>query len=253
MEMLYQQKRADPSYTYFLAHICALIGNFFTKHENRENMPLDLRESDRNTRFWRLDTFSDAIFAVAMTLLVFSFPISSLPSNLGQAEVQALLESLSPQFETFVISFLVVGAFWTGHHRIFDAIERYDHTLVWLNFFFLLFIVFIPFPTAVLVSAGSFWLPTAFYASTLAGAGFALTFVWLYASHNHRLINISVPVREIRLRTLTSVVVPSVFLLSILVAFYNPHLAQYFWLLSFVAQWSIAKQWRRDERPLAKI
>ncbi|MGZ4894697.1 MAG: TMEM175 family protein [Halobacteriota archaeon] len=201
---------------------------------------------DQNARFWRLDTFSDAIFAVAMTLLVFSFPISGLPGNLGQAEVQALLESLSPQFETFVISFLVVGAFWTGHHHIFDAIERYDHTLVWLNFFFLLFIVFIPFPKAVLVSAGSFWLPIAFYASTLAGAGFALTFVWLYASQNHRLIDVSVPMREIRLRTLMSIVVPSVFLFSILVAFYSPHLAQCFWLLSFVPQWAVARQLKKS-------
>jgi TMEM175 potassium channel family protein len=204
-------------------------------------MPLNEEGSDSNTHFWRLDTFSDAIFAVAMTLLVFSFPISGLPSNLGQADVQALLESLSPQFETFVISFLVVGAFWAGHHRVFDAIKRYDHTLVWLNFFFLLFIVFIPFPTAVLVSAGSFWLPTAFYATTLACAGFALTVVWLYASHNHRLIDVSVPVREIRFRTLMSAVVPSIFLLSILVAFYNAHLAQYVWLLSFVAQWSVSR------------
>jgi len=205
-------------------------------------MPLYAGGPERDTRFWRLDTFSDAIFAVAMTLLVFSFPISGLPSNLGQAEVQTLLESLSPQFETFVISFLVVGAFWAGHHRVFDMIERYDHTLVWLNFFFLLFIVFIPFPTAVLVSSGSFWLPIAFYASTLACAGFALTLVWLYASHNHRLIDTSMPVREIRLQTLMSIVVPSVFLLSIIVAFYNPHFAQYFWLLSFVAQWSIARR-----------
>jgi uncharacterized membrane protein len=226
------------------AHICSLIGNFFTENENRENMRPDVGDPDQNARFWRLDTFSDAIFAVAMTLLVFSFPISGLPANLGQAEVQALLESLAPQFETFVISFLVVGAFWTGHHRIFDAIERYDHTLVWLNFFFLLFIVFIPFPTAVLVSAGSFWLPTAFYALTLACAGFSLTFVWSYASYNHRLIDVSVPVREIRVRTLMSIVVPSIFLLSILVAFFNPHLAQYFWLLSFVAQWSVSRRLR---------
>lgn len=207
-------------------------------------MPPNVGGPDRDTRFWRLDTFSDAIFAVAMTLLVFSFPLSGLASNLGQAEVQELLEGLSPQFETFVISFLVVGAFWAAHNRVFDAIERYDQALVWLNFFFLLFIVFIPFPTAVLVSAGSSWLPVAFYASTLAGAGFALTFVWVYASHNHRLIDTSMPVQEIRLRTLMGVVVPSIFLLSILVAFYTPRLAQYFWLLSFVAQWTVARRWR---------
>lgn len=205
-------------------------------------MPPDKIASERDTRFWRLDTFSDAIFAVAMTLLVFSFPLSGLPRNLGQAEVQNLIQSLAPQIETFIISFLVTGAFWTAHHRIFDKIERYDQALVWLNFAFLLFIVFIPFPTAVLVSAGNFWLPVAFYASNIACAGFALTLAWVYASHNYRLIDTSTPIREVRLTTVQGVVVPSIFLLSILVAIYSPHLAEYLWLLSFVAQWAVAQR-----------
>jgi hypothetical protein len=99
-------------------------------------------DADRDTRFWRLDAFSDAIFAVAMTLLVFTFPLAGLPQNLGPEAVQNLLQGLSSQFETFIISFLAVGAFWTAHHRVFDKIKRYDQTLVWLNFVFLLFIVF---------------------------------------------------------------------------------------------------------------
>jgi uncharacterized membrane protein len=201
-------------------------------------------DADRDTRFWRLDTFSDAIFAVAMTLLVFTFPLAGLPQNLGPEAVQNLLQGLSGQFETFIISFLVVGAFWTAHHRVFDKIKRYDQTLVWLNFVFLLFIVFVPFPTAVVVSAQSSWLPVAFYASNIACAGFALTLLWVYASYHFRLIDASTPIREVRLSTLQGVVVPSVFLLSILVALYSPRLAEYFWLLSFVAQWAVARRWR---------
>jgi len=200
-------------------------------------------DADRDTRFWRLDTFSDAIFAVAMTLLVFTFPLAGLPRNIGQEAVQNLLQGLSTQFETFIISFLVVGAFWVAHHRVFDKIKRYDQTLVWLNFVFLLFIVFVPFPTAVLVSAQSSWLPVAFYASNIACAGFALTLAWVYASYNFRLIDASTPIRDVRLSTLQGVVVPCVFLLSILVAFDNPNLAEYFWLLSFVAQWAVARRW----------
>lgn len=221
------------------------IGNVFTKHAKCESMPPERLAAKRDTRFWRLDGFSDAIFAVAMTLLVFSFPISGLPQNLGQADVENLLQSLAPQFETFVISFLVIGAFWTAHHRFFDKIERYDQALVWLNFLFLLFIVFIPFPTAVLVSAGTSWLPVAFYASNIACAGFALTIVWVYASYNYRLIDANMPIREVRLSTIQGVVVPSIFLLSILVAFYSPRLASYFWLLSFMAQWAVGRRSRR--------
>jgi uncharacterized membrane protein len=181
-----------------------------------------------------------------MTLLVFTFPLAGLPQDLGQEAVQNLLQGLSGQFETFIISFLVVGAFWTAHHRVFDSIKRYDQTLVWLNFVFLLFIVFVPFPTAVVVSAQSSWLPVAFYAANIACAGFALTLAWVYASHHYRLIDPSTPSREVHLRTLQGIVVPSVFLLSILVAFYSPRLAEYFWLLSFVAQWAVARQGKSD-------
>jgi uncharacterized membrane protein len=197
--------------------------------------------TDRDSRFWRLDTFSDAIFAVAMTLLVFTFPLASLPRGLGQEAVQNLLQGLSGQFETFVISFLVVGAFWIGHHRVFDKIKRYNQTLVWLNFVFLLFIVFVPFPTALIFSAQSAWLPVAFYAANIACAGFALALAWVYASYRYRLIDADTPIREVRLSTLQAIVVPSVFLLSILVAFESPRLAEYFWLLSFVAQWAVAQ------------
>jgi uncharacterized membrane protein len=65
-----------------------------------------------------------------MTLLVFTFPLAGLPQNLGPKAVQNLLQGLSGQFETFIISFLVVGAFWMAHHRAFDKIKRYDQTLV---------------------------------------------------------------------------------------------------------------------------
>jgi len=205
--------------------------------------------ADRDTRFWRLDTFSDAIFAVAMTLLVFTFPLAGLPRDLSQQAVQNLLQGLSNQFETFVISFLVVAAFWTTHHRVFDAIKRYDQVLVWINFVFLLFIVFIPFPTAVLVSATSSWLPVAFYAANIACAGLVLTLAWIYASYNHRLIDARTPVGEVRLRTFQGFVVPSVFLFSILVAVGSPSLAMYFWLLSFVAQWAVAQLLGPSVRP----
>jgi uncharacterized membrane protein len=127
-------------------------------------------DADRDTRFWRLDTFSDVIFAVAMTLLVFTFPLAGLPQNLGPEAVQNLLQGLSGQFETFIISFLV-GAFWTAHHRVFDKIKRYDQTLVWLNFVFLLFIVFVPFPTAVVVSAQSPGFPSRFMHQTSLAQG----------------------------------------------------------------------------------
>ena len=61
-------------------------------------------------------------------------------------------------------------------------------------------------------------------------------------SYNFRLINASTPIHEVRLSTLQGVVVPSVFLLLMLVGFGSPRFAEYFCLLSFVAQWAVARQ-----------
>jgi len=190
--------------------------------------------ASEQTMFQRLDTFSDAIFAVAMTLLVFSFPFSDLPSTLAQAEAERLILSFGPQFETFFISFVVVGAFWMGHHEMFDRVTHYDRTFVWINFMFLLCIVFMPVPTALEVRYGSFWVPTALYAATVAATGLLLTLLWLYASYHYRLIDQTLGQHSIRMATIRSLITPVIFLLSVPVAYFSRDIAIYMWLSNFV-------------------
>jgi uncharacterized membrane protein len=202
---------------------------------------------DKGPTFWRLDTFSDAIFAVAMTLLVFSFPITAVPSNLGQAELEKLVLSEWPHLETFIISFLVTALFWVSHHIILDRIKRYDRALVWLNFTFLLCIVFIPFPTAILVEYGQYWLAVALYAATISAAGFALFGLWLWASYGYRLIDTALDRRDVQLSTVQAFITPCVFMVSIGVAYYSPRLGQYFWLLSFVAHSIVVRRLKKDK------
>jgi uncharacterized membrane protein len=202
---------------------------------------------DTGTAFWRLDSFSDAIFAVAMTLLVFSFPVTSVPSNLGQAELQQLILNEWPHLESFIISFLVTALFWVSHHVILDRIKRYDRTLVWLNFAFLLCIVFIPFPTAILVEYGKYWLAVALYAATLSAAGFALLTLWLWASRGYRLIDKAMNRQAVQSATIQVCITPCVFMMSIGVAYYSPRLGQYFWLLSFVAESIVVRRIKRGK------
>ncbi len=200
-------------------------------------MPSGKGSVETDTRFGRLESFSDALFAVAMTLLVFSFPLSALPSNLGQEQIEGLIISLGGQFQTFVISFLVVGAFWMAHHDVFDRITHYDRPLVWVNFVFLLCIVFIPFPTAIMVDYGMYWIPVSFYAASIAAAGLMLAVLWQYVSRGYRLIDHRITPQEIQSNTVRSLIVPVIFLGSIGVAYFEPRAAQFFWIASFAAQW----------------
>ena len=88
-----------------------------------------------------------------MTLLVLE---SSVPvvTEEGVALGELLLE-MWPELLMYVLGFLVLGVYWLIHHMIFDAIERYDTTLAWLNITFLVFSVLIPFSTALVVEHGA--------------------------------------------------------------------------------------------------
>ena len=82
--------------------------------------------------FERLVFFSDAVFAIVITLLV--LPLTAeidLPQD-GKGLAAAVFHRW-PTILTFVVSFLVIGQFWAAHHRTFGLIERQDQTLVWLN------------------------------------------------------------------------------------------------------------------------
>ncbi|MBV8971558.1 MAG: DUF1211 domain-containing protein, partial [Sphingomonadaceae bacterium] len=102
----------------------------------------------------RLIFFSDAVFAIAMTLLVVDVRLPPLHHVSEAALAQALI-GLIPQYIGFLISFLVVGRFWIGHHRAFGWLERSDDRLVGLNLLFLLTIAFMPFPTTLISSFAS--------------------------------------------------------------------------------------------------
>jgi len=127
----------------------------------------------------------------------------------------------------------VVGAFWMGHHEILDRVIHYDRTFVWINFMFLLCIVFMPVPTALEVRY-AFWVPMAMYAATVAAAGLLLTLLWLYASYHYRLIDPALGQHSIRMATIRSLITPVIFLLSVPVAYFSRDIAICMWLSNFV-------------------
>ena len=182
----------------------------------------------------RLIFFSDAVFAIAMTLLALEIRLPGGESPLTNQELLDKLLSIWPQYFAYILSFLVIGTFWITHHRRFRAIVRYDQRLIWLNMLLLMLVAFVPFPTAVL-SQYSNRTGTIFYAATLAMTGFISAAVWLYASHRDRLIAPGMQMEERRHKMIGSLVVPTVFLLSIGLAFIDQDLAKYSWVLIWPA------------------
>lgn len=119
----------------------------------------------------RLVFFSDAVFAIAITLLI----IEVHPPHLHfgspwQAHVNALLAML-PTFFGFFVSFFVIGAFWAAHHRTFAMAAHYSERMVGPNLQLLCAIVFMPFATAYMSSNAGMLVPSILYALSQITAG----------------------------------------------------------------------------------
>lgn len=178
----------------------------------------------------RLIFFSDAVFAIAITLLALEIRLPIQPGDLPDSQLLQLLTDIWHKYLSFAISFLVIGAFWMSHHRKFRFIKRYDTNLIILNLFLLMGIAFIPFPTSVL-SENTGVTATVFYALTIVVVGLLSSSIWIYASFHNRLIDPGFTYRQKRHEALRALTVPTVFLLSIGLAFVNPDLAKFSWLL----------------------
>jgi len=136
----------------------------------------------------RVEAFSDGVFAVAATLLIFNIQIDkTAPGGL----LDALLAAW-PKYAAYVASFLTIGVMWMNHHGLFARMARLNRALVFLNLLLLMAIVFLPFPTAqlgvnILIdrdanTAASLYAINASVIALLFGA------VWMYVlTHPHLL------------------------------------------------------------------
>ncbi|MEZ4865250.1 MAG: TMEM175 family protein [Caldilineaceae bacterium] len=177
----------------------------------------------------RLIFFSDAVFAIAITLLALEIRLPAAEGPLSNGELIQALLAIWPKYLAYGISFLVLGAFWLSHHRKFQLIQRYDRILLLLNLLLLMAVALIPFPTAVLSEYGN-QAATIFYALAVAVANLLAAVLWWYVARRHRLIDPHVSEQQRRRELWAPLLVSAIFLLSIGLAFINDDLAKFSWI-----------------------
>lgn len=136
----------------------------------------EMVESDSGSREQeRVTAFTDAAVAIALTLLV--LPLVDVARESAGIPWPELWREHSGDVLAFVISFFVIALFWRAHRRIFESIDRVDEPLLTLNTLWLLGVVFLPVPTAVLTfeddtasAPAVFYLGTLFYVSVMSTA-----------------------------------------------------------------------------------
>ena len=183
----------------------------------------------------RIVFFSDAVMAIAITLLAFDVKVPEIDPSVAVAELPKQLAALQPTLMTFFNSFVVVGIYWISHHRYFGYIKRFDTRLMLLNLLFLFFIACMPFLAGML---GHYvFVPIALIAYTLAIAalGFSMALIWWYASHNHRLISPDLDADTIRSNNIRLFVAPLMFLVAVPFAYISSTAVIIVWWLSPLA------------------
>jgi uncharacterized membrane protein len=193
----------------------------------------------------RLISFSDGVFAIAVTLLVFNLKVPEIPAANVHVLLPDMIQAMLPHFTVYVLSFLLIAVYWTFHHRMLNLVTRMDTPFLWMNICYLLVIAFIPFPTALFGAYPHETLSFVFYICSLMLVGFLSMLMLWYASHNHRLVSKELPVLVVKylfFRQFTSLIV---FLLAIPLAFYQLRWAQYYLFILFPVHWLARKYFRK--------
>jgi uncharacterized membrane protein len=192
----------------------------------------------------RIQFFSDAVFAIAMTLLVLEIRVPDTDGDLTWAALGALW----PSFFAYVLSFAIIGLNWVTHHRKFRFIVRFDGGLIWINLLFLLVIAFVPFPTSLMASHGDETPAIVLYALTVATLSLLQLWLWVHA-HRQGLMDPAIDDDLYRYVRTNLLPVPIVFLATVPLAFLWPAWTTLFWVL--IAPVSTIMSRLRREKPAA--
>ena len=197
--------------------------------------------------FERIVFFSDAVYAIVITLLV--LPLTAeidLPESEEGLARQVL--ALWPSVLTFGVSFLVIGQFWIAHHRTFSHLRRHDHGLLWFNLVALMTVAFMPFPAALLGSHSTTddAFPVVFYAAGLTLTSAALTATWLHAVRRG-LLDPALTTQQTTAITVRSLATTAVFAASVGAAFAGLTVAVVFWLVVL----PVVRLWLTRREPAA--
>jgi uncharacterized membrane protein len=166
----------------------------------------------------RLVGFSDAVLAIAITLLVLGLNVPSTHA-VPEKQLPEFPADSIPSVLAYITSFSLVGIYWLQHYVIFHYVDRANRTLVVVNGLFLFAVSFLPFPTGVHAVYQGDRLAVAFFGCAHILCSLTLLALWLYATHRHRLIAPETPRQVIQSMTRRIAISPALSVLAIATSF----------------------------------
>ncbi len=216
-----------------------------SEHRHAAQPPRRWERAD-GAEFDRIAYFSDAIYAIAMTLLALDLRIDHLaaPVNSPSSMLEALGD-LFPKLIGYLVGFLLLARYWRAHHSFFGRLRAVDSRLLTLNLTYLGFVALLPFPTSLIGEFEDNPISVVLFALTMAVISGIEALSLRHAYRAGLMREVSSAAHQ-RWEILGSVAPSVMFVVTIPLAFINPTLQLVSWLpLGFASSW----WFRRHEPP----
>lgn len=179
----------------------------------------------------RAEAFSDGVFAVAITILVFNLlPIADKTAARQYPLTASHLGHFWPAYLAYVVSFLTIGIMWLNHHTMLAQVSKVDRTVLVLNLFLLMGVVAIPFPTALVADHltgtnggnGQATVAAVTYGLVMIAISIGYASMWIYLAAHQEALGARLKIRTPRLSTIRFTAGNAGYVAGTLIAFVSP-------------------------------
>jgi uncharacterized membrane protein len=223
--------------------------------EEHDNDPMEVQPHERplppgswrrgdSPEFERLANFNDAVYAIAMTLLVLEVKITPILRNSGDPSVMwSRLSDLVPQLVAFGVAFILLGRYWMAHHAFFASLRAYDRRLMGLNLVYLAFVAVLPFPSSLVGEYEENPISVVVFAVVLAAVS-GMEAMMLAHAYRADLLHVRMERPDFQWLLVASLQPVAVFMVTIPLAFVSTTLTLISWALVAPATGAVLDRFR---------
>ena len=175
-------------------------------------------------------TFSDAVFAFALTLMALTIDIPDLELSLTEQQLTKKLYEMIPQLESYILSFFIIALFWISYHQVFNHIRKSYISIVYLNLIFLLLITILSISTSLVISFYEYQISYLIYYTVVITTSGIVLLIWWYALQIKAISENTHPLYKKGMLVQLGMI-PIIFSLALLTSFISLDISRYFWLI----------------------
>lgn len=183
----------------------------------------------------RIIAFSDAVVAIAITLLLLPLAEVDIPEG---ATLGDLVRENSLLLGGLTLSWVIIAIFWLAHHRLFDQIRYFDAVTVRLNFLWLFTIALMPVPTNILIESDPTSETVGFYIGWMFLISALLAAIQYHSRHTPEMMDAAyLTTRNAREAGYRGLLITAVFGICFVIALISPNIALWFLFLQVPVDW----------------